>query len=395
MPNAVPQSFPDDYHPVGVYVHIPFCLSRCDYCGFVSYPFNPMLEDAYVEGVLMEIENKKVSHLFGNYGSSQSVDTIYFGGGTPSVFSPASIKRLINTIKNTFKPVHPLEITMEINPGTYTDVEFSELYEFGVNRISIGAQSLNDCELDSMNRPHSSSDFLKVFAGARSGGFNNISVDLLAGYPGQTIESVVDSIDRVIELGPEHVSVYMLDIKSGSKIEKRIKLNQDKPIDDDLVADMYETICEKLCHQGFEQYEISNFCKQGMVSRHNVKYWTDKVFLGFGVAAHGMTGKARYSNVVNLNDYMVAVSSNGSAIESFTKMDPLTRFKDAMIMGLRMTQGVDFRIMSSRYGFDSYFFVKQTLLDLMGTGLFTMGRDTIKLTPKGMLLSNIIFTRFV
>ncbi|MGO8881028.1 MAG: radical SAM family heme chaperone HemW [Desulfomonilaceae bacterium] len=393
--NAVPGKYPDDCDPIGVYVHIPFCLSRCDYCGFVSYPFEPALEAHYVEAVIQEFHGLRKSLLFMGHSFPPDLDTIYFGGGTPSVFNPESIERIIDAIKRTFNFVHPIEITVEVNPGTYSENEFLKLQEAGVNRISIGAQSLNNLELRSMNRRHSRADFIRTFINARKAGFHNISVDLLAGYPGQTLSSIMNSLEEIIELGPEHVSVYMLEIKSGSKIENRIKLTQDEVVDDDLVADMYEAICEKLCSTGFEQYEISNFSRIGMQSRHNLKYWTDQVFLGVGLAAHGMTGRTRYSNVAELDRYLRSTSCNQSVVESLIEMDPLTRFKDTMIMGLRLTKGVDLALMSYQYGLDASGFVKDSLGHLDGAGLFTIEDNIIKLTQKGRLLSNIIFSQFI
>jgi oxygen-independent coproporphyrinogen-3 oxidase len=393
--NAVPGKYPDDCGPIGVYVHIPFCLSRCDYCGFVSYPFETALEAHYVEAVILEFHGLRKSLLFMGHSFPTALETIYFGGGTPSVFNPESIERIIDAIERTFNFVHPIEITVEVNPGTYLENEFLKLQEAGVNRISIGAQSLNNLELRSMDRRHSAADFIRTFINARKAGFQNISVDLLAGYPGQTLSSIMNSLEEIIKLGPEHVSVYMLEIKSGSKIENRIKLTQDEVVDDDLMADMYEAICEKLCSKGLEQYEISNFSRTGMQSRHNLKYWTDQVFLGFGLAAHGMTGRTRYSNVVELDRYLRSTSCNQSVVESLIEMDPLTRFKDAMIMGLRLTRGVDLAFMSRQYGLDSSGFVKDSLGHLDGAGLFTIEDNTIKLTQKGRLLSNIIFSQFI
>lgn len=391
----IPRNLPDDSVPVGVYIHIPFCLSRCNYCAFVSYTFSPKMEDGYVEAVIKEINSACMSPLFSESRFPKAFDTIYIGGGTPSVFKPGNIKRLIDAIETNFQPVNPLEITVEINPRTYSEAEFQRLREAGVNRISIGAQSLNDQELGSMNRSHKSSNFLKVFEDARSAGFDNISVDLLAGYPGQTLKSFLHSLKGIVELDPEHISVYMFEVKSGSSIESIIKMNQNCVVDDDVMADMYETVCAELSLEGFEQYEISNFCKPGMESRHNLKYWSDQIFLGFGVAAHGMVGTMRYSNVVDLDNYLEAIHCNGNIIESCVELDPLTRFKDAMIMGLRKNQGVNLSDMNFRYSFDCRRFVKEILNDLKDAELFVIENDVIRLTSRGRLLSNIVLSRFV
>lgn len=390
-----PQKFPDDSGPLGIYVHIPFCLTRCDYCGFVSYPFNATLENPYIEAITKEILNALESPVFLDQSFPKPVDTIYFGGGTPSVFKPSSFCSVLQVIRERFAFVDPAEITVEVNPGTYGEREFLELREAGINRISIGAQSLDDLELQRMKRIHSNADFMKTLYEARSAGFENISVDLLAGYPGQTLQSVIKNLSKLIELGADHISVYLLEIKAGSGIEKLLQSGQITGLDDDLVADMYEAICGELNSRGFIQYEISNFSRPGMESRHNLKYWTDQVFVGFGLAAHGMTGQIRYSNIDDLGCYMNATACKESTINSWTAMDPLTRFKDAMIMGLRLTQGIDLSVIGSRYGFDAYKFVQNTLMDLDNSELYIMDRNSIKLTPRGRLLSNVIFGRFV
>ncbi|MFH1114348.1 MAG: radical SAM family heme chaperone HemW, partial [Pseudomonadota bacterium] len=293
-----PQKFPDDLEPIGVYIHIPFCKSRCNYCGFVSHNSDAELEDLYVGALNREIEHLDSSPVLLNSSFPNIVDTIYFGGGTPSVLEPRTIGRLIQSVCQVIIPASGLEITVEVNPGTYRKDQLAILRDTGVTRLSIGAQSLNDSELRRMNRSNSSYDFIKLYDAARGVGFDNISVDLLAGYPGQTIESMMKSVLGIIELEPEHISVYLLEIKSGSRLERKAIAGLVKFPDDDLAADMYESTCLQIEESGFQQYEISNFSKKGKESLHNIKYWSDKIFLGFGLAAHGMTGRARYSNVV-------------------------------------------------------------------------------------------------
>jgi oxygen-independent coproporphyrinogen III oxidase len=387
--------FPDDSSPIGVYIHIPFCLSRCAYCGFISYPSDPNLESRYLNAVTEEITSSDISPIQELEETPRDLDTIYIGGGTPSVLSPQNLNQLIGSVSKKFNLVHPVEITIEVNPGTYREEEFFLCREIGINRISIGAQSLNDQELKAMGRRHSVDDFLRTFYAVRSAGFDNVSVDLLAGFPGQTLKSVMNSLKGIIDLGPEHISVYLLEVKGGSKLEKSVHLRQVELLDDDLIADMYEAIGLELCSKGFEQYEISNFSKQGMESKHNLKYWTDQVFLGFGVAAHGMTGRTRYANTETLQSYIEGISAKRPITTSMEDLDPMNRFRDALIMGLRLNTGVDLALIGSRYGFDARLFVKETLCGLENLDLFVIERDRIKLTDRGRLLSNIIFSRFV
>ncbi|MFA6224025.1 MAG: radical SAM family heme chaperone HemW [Desulfomonilaceae bacterium] len=393
--NNNPISFPVDSSPIGVYIHIPFCLSRCDYCGFVSYPSDPNLESRYLKAVTEEISGSDILPIQELEEEPRDLDTIYIGGGTPSVLSPQSLNQLVASISKKFNLVHPVEITIEVNPGIYREEEFFLCREIGINRISIGAQSLNDQELKAMGRRHSVDDFLRTFHAVRSAGFDNVSVDLLAGYPGQTLKSVMNSLKGIIELEPEHISVYLLEVKGGSKLEKSVTSRDVELLDDDLIADMYEAICQKLGSVGFQQYEISNFSKQGMESKHNLKYWTDQVFLGFGAAAHGMTGRTRYANTETLQSYIEGISSKRPITNSMEDLDPVTRLKDALIMGLRLNKGVDLALMGSQYGFDACLFVKETLCGLENLDLFVIERDCVKLTDRGRLLSNIIFSRFV
>ncbi len=390
-----PTKFPDDLDPIGVYVHIPFCKTRCNYCGFVSYDSDAVLENRYIDSLTREIQGLGSSRLLLNSSFPRRVDSIYFGGGTPSVLDPDIFAKLVCSVSETLIPTNQLEITIEVNPGTYGKNELAVLRHTGITRLSIGAQSLNDSELHKMGRSHSSLDFTKLYSDARSVGFENISVDLLAGYPGQTLESLEKSLQGIIELEPEHISVYLLEIKTGSKLERDFRNGRLTPLDDDVLADMYEAICSRIQESGFQQYEISNFSKKGRESVHNKKYWTDKIFLGLGLAAHGMTGRARYSNIVDLEKYLEITNHERSAIDSLTVMDALSRFKDAMIMGLRLVDGVDLELMGRHYGFDAYSFVKECLQDLESAGLYEIEKKVIKLTPRGRLLSNIVFSNLL
>ncbi len=390
-----PQKFPDDLDPIGVYIHIPFCMTRCNYCGFVSYTSDTMLENLYIDALTRKIQHLDSSPVLISGSFPKKVDSIYFGGGTPSVLDPNAFGRLLRSVSETLIPTNPIEITIEVNPGTYGKDKLDVLRGTGITRLSIGVQSLNDSELQKMGRSHSSRDFTNLYSAARSAGFENISVDLLAGYPGQTIKSIMKSVKGIIELEPDHISVYLLEIKTGSPLERDSRNGGLRLLDDDVLADIYEAICSKIQESGFRQYEISNFSKKGMESRHNMKYWSDKIFLGLGLAAHGMTGRARYSNIVDLEKYLEITAHGGPLIDSFTDMDALTRFKDAMIMGLRLTDGVDLELMGDYYGFDAYSFVDESLHDLKSAGLYEIHKNMIRLTPRGRLLSNIVFSHFL
>jgi len=386
---------PQDIAPIGIYVHVPFCLGRCSYCGFVTNQHYPALEELYFQAVLKEIE------LWTQPGSliwsdiSPEVDTIYLGGGTPSVLRPENIATLIDRCKDKFRSTSDLEITIEVNPAT-VDLNGLKLFrEAGVNRVSLGVQSFDDSELAGMGRRHAASDGLAVFRNARTAGFENISIDLIAGFPGQSLASMRRNLSAALELEPEHLSIYLLEIKEGTELEARIRNGQVQVPDDDLAATLYEYICETVVDAGYEHYEISNFARPGRVSQHNLRYWKDGIFVALGPGGHGMTGRHRYVNIEDLDNYAEFVNENKTPFSSLTELTPETRFRDALIMGTRLVAGLDLQLLGDRYGVDAEAFVRATIGDLFDSGLFKIEARKLILTARGRLLSNIIFSRWV
>ncbi|MBI5251404.1 MAG: radical SAM family heme chaperone HemW [Desulfomonile tiedjei] len=386
-------SFPEDDTSVGLYIHVPFCKARCSYCGFVSNIHSLDLEERYLRSVAAEIGLRAGDHMAG--GAALSCDTIYFGGGTASLLPPDKVLRVIETCKTWFEISDHPEITIEINPGTVDRSCLSQFIHAGVNRVSLGVQSLVNAELAAMGRLHDSSQALSAYRDLRQAGFDNVSVDLIAGFPGQTVESVRHSLRLILELRPEHLSVYLLEIKSGTRLAAMMAAGAVPPQDEDMVADMYDEICEITVNAGYEQYEISNFAVPGRFSRHNMKYWTDQVYIGFGPGAHGMTGRHRYANMESLDLYEQALDKGFLPVETVTEMTPEMRFKDALIMGLRLVKGIDLDLIARRYGVDARAFVLETIGDLQSFGLFEIRKNTLRLTAKGRLLSNVVFGRWV
>jgi oxygen-independent coproporphyrinogen-3 oxidase len=385
--------FPEDNDPAGLYIHVPFCKVRCSYCGFVSGIHDARLETLYLRSVSKEIELRGKGSA--REGSALACDTIYFGGGTPSLLSPDHIRDLIKACRRWFDvPDHP-EITLEMNPGTIDLTSLATFRSAGVNRASLGIQSLLDSELSSMGRSHDSSQALSALNDLRLTGFGNISVDLIAGFPGQTLDSLRRSLQLILDLRPEHSSVYLLEVKNGTRLARLIESKQIPPPDEDLVADMYEEICAAAIDAGYEHYEISNFALPGYASRHNLKYWTDKLYLGFGPGAHGMTGRQRYANEEDFDLYELAINGGYPPVRTLDEMSPEIRFKDAMIMGLRLTKGIDLDFMSSRYRVDARAFVVDSVGDLVPAGLLDLVDNNVRLTEKGRILSNIVFSRWV
>jgi oxygen-independent coproporphyrinogen III oxidase len=392
---AFSPSFPPDDTPIGMYIHVPFCRSRCHYCGFVTNLHDPDLEEPYVRSVMQEVAlwSERISR--GDFTISPQVDTIYFGGGTPSLLSPERIERLIRAVRQFFRVIDTPEITLEINPATVDRHALRMLREAGVTRASLGIQSLHDAELQAMGRPHSARDALDSFENLRRAGFDNISVDLIAGFPGQTRESLAQSLTQSLGLGPEHLSVYLLEVKPHTRLAADIRDRVVPAPDDDLVADLYEDICTVATARGYAHYEISNFCRPRFASRHNLKYWQDRVFLGCGPAAHGMTGRHRYANKDGLADYQGALDQGMLPCARMDELTADTRFRDALIMGLRLVRGLDLDLIGLRYAVDARAFVVETVGDLCEAGLCVLQGHTLRLTDKGRLLSNLVFARWV
>jgi oxygen-independent coproporphyrinogen-3 oxidase len=246
-----------------------------------------------------------------------------------------------------------------------------------------------------MGRAHGAGDAVRAFHDLRAAGFDNISVDLMAAWPGQSLVSVEENLRRALELEPEHLSVYLLEVKEGTRLARRIEAGEVEPPDDDLAAEMYERFCALAEAAGCEQYEISNFARPGRRCRHNLKYWSDEVFLAAGAGAHGMTGRVRYENRELLTDYQARVLAGLLPRSVVTELTPQARFKDALIMGMRLVEGVDLEALAARYGVDARRYVLESAGDLVGAGLIRLEDSRCVLSPRGRLLSNQVFSRWV
>ncbi|AFM25725.1 radical SAM family heme chaperone HemW [Desulfomonile tiedjei] len=389
---SIPTRFPQEDNPGGIYVHVPFCRTRCSYCGFTSGIYDPDAKVRYIRSILREIE--LYAHLAKRTAREFFFNTVYFGGGTPSLLDPEDVSRILVQIRSHLNVV-PEEITLEMNPGTVDRARLSSLRRIGINRVSLGIQSLLDSELLLMGRSHAVADAYAAFRDLRAAGFDNVSLDLIAGFPSQTLESLKRSLDSILDLRPEHVSVYLLEVKPGTRLHRLIDAGELPGPDEDLAADMYETLCRDAKEAGYEHYEISNFALPGKQSIHNLKYWTDCVYIGFGPGAHSMDGRTRYANFRDLTDFEKAVEAGDLPIEIKTKLTPEMRFKDALIMGLRLVGGLNLELISERYNVDALQFIKKTVGDLLDQGLLRMQGEILLLTDRGRLLSNMVFSRWV
>ena len=369
----------------GVYLHIPFCKSRCSYCDFATdiYRSNSAVE-RYVDALCNEIP--------GSVGQTVNVDTVYFGGGTPSLLKPEQVERILNVVDICFDLDRNTEITMEMNPATVTPESLQAFKTLGVNRASFGVQTLNDRALRLLARGHNANDARRTYELLRSAGFENISFDLIAGLPGQTLADWHQNLDEAISMSPEHLSLYLLEIHEGTPLAEQVRSGRQPTPNDDLAATMYEIMCERLAAVGYEQYEISNFARPGFESRHNTKYWLLEPVYGFGVSAHSFDGHQRYANERDTNRYVEMIESVHIAEVSRRDVDLISEF---IFLGLRMNRGIDLDEFSTRFEcsiFDKY---QGEIEDLSQLGLIEMTASYLKLTQKGRLYSNEVFQRFI
>ena len=371
---------------LGIYVHIPFCKRKCAYCDFISFSGKARLIEKYVEALKREINKCKIGK------EDYMVKTIYFGGGTPSFIESKYIVEILEAIKEKFNISKNAEITIEINPGTVTEEKLKDYYEVGINRISFGLQSTNSQLLKLVGRIHSYSSFLEGYNLARKTGFKNINVDLMIGLPVQTLKDVQKDLSRIIELNPEHVSVYSLIVEEGTRIEEKIKNKELYLPSEKLERKMYWEVKKKLEEAGYIHYEISNFAKAGYESKHNLSCWNQEEYLGFGLAAHSYFNNARYSNTDNFEEYFDLPENSKIIHERQTDED---KQKEFMLLGLRKIEGVVISDFKNKFIENPIYLYRETLNKLVTQGLIEVDIDSIKLTNRGIDLANLVWEEFV
>lgn len=379
--------------PAGIYIHIPFCRSRCSYCDFATGLYDAATADRYVLSLVKELESwREIEEV-----DTRSVDTIYFGGGTPSLLTPAQLGTILKAARSRFNVVPDLaEITMEMNPGTVTPDTLAEFRRLGINRASFGAQTFDDRELARLGRSHTSDDTRRTFRYLRDAGFDNVSFDLIAGLPGQTIEGWTRNLEEAFSLRPEHLSFYLLEVHQGTPLAEHIQRGLQPTPDEDLAAEMYEVMLERAGEAGYEHYEISNLCLPGFQSLHNTKYWTGAPYYGFGCSAHSYDGKLkRWANERDLRRYIELIEQTSSAIKTRTRLTEADRQSEAVFLGLRMMQGFDLREFQQTFGADLRKEHAADLTRFREAGLIECNGDLLKLTRAGALLSNEVFSAFV
>lgn len=363
---------------LGIYIHIPFCIKKCGYCDFCSFPVgNGENMHRYTDELCRRIAASRAD--------GYSVDTVYFGGGTPSLLPVGCVEKILRTIYDTFCVEHGTEITLECNPATADAEYFRDIRSLGINRLSMGLQSALDRELSLLGRIHGSADFVRCLEDARRAGFDNVSADLMYGIPEQTNESLSLSIDFLASLLPEHISVYGLSIEEGTDFYRRRSALD--IADGDGQADMYLLCSERLSAAGYEKYEISNFAREGRVSRHNLRYWRGEEYLGFGVAAHSYFCGERFGNSRDIGAFL----EGKDIVTERQTVDGDERRREYVMLRMRLTEGIEVAEYARVFGrdFHSDF---PCVADYIGQGFMRVESNAIAFTDRGFLVSNAILS---
>lgn len=373
---------------LGIYLHIPFCRSKCAYCDFYSFvPEDDAIYERYANALITHMESYRQSC------EAYSPNTVFIGGGTPTAMPTDLLVRIISAVKKNFSLTKNVEFTLEANPATVTLQDLKRLRRAGVNRLSLGLQSADNTELKALSRIHTRRDFEEAFRMARLAKINNINVDLMFGIPGQTKESLLRTINYVTKLGPEHISFYNLILEEGTPLWK-MRQSLSLP-DEDEEYDMYMTGIKFLASRGYAQYEISNFAKPGGQCLHNIKYWNCDEYLGIGVAAHSFFNGNRFSFCKNIQRYINAMENmegNIRITDSTEEIRPKERLGEYVMLRMRLNEGISVREFYRRFGKDFEAMYGNKLLRYISGGYVGRVQDRYFLTPKGMFISNYILS---
>jgi oxygen-independent coproporphyrinogen-3 oxidase len=407
--------------PLGIYISVPFCRTKCSYCNFASDVFSRAVFQRYVDRVCADIGNApQVAEEMGGQ-MERDVDSIYLGGGTPTVLESGQLERIFRAVRSQFEVQPDAEVTVECAPGTLTPATVESLLRCGVNRVNLGVQSFVDPEAAAVGRLHTRAAVLEDVARLRSAGITNINIDLIAGLPRQTAESWEFSLAETISTGAGHVSVYMLEVDEDSRLGRELlaggtRYHAHFVPDEEAVTDFYLKACERLASAAIAQYEISNFAREGFESSHNLKYWTRQPYFGFGVDAHSMLAVAREGHEFSRADgeHKIERGFGPSDIEAvrFASADSLEKYTDGaavqrtsvshreaieecFFLGLRLTQGIRLQELAEKFGKDALQNARASITELVEDGLMEHRGDRVRLTSRGRLLSNEVFERFV
>jgi oxygen-independent coproporphyrinogen-3 oxidase len=376
---------------LGLYIHVPFCSAICNYCNFNRGLFDVALKARYVDALVAQIRNPGPE----GFATRDDADSIFFGGGTPSLLEPAEIHRIVEACRESFDLADDSEVTLEANPESVTEERLAAYREAGVNRLSLGVQSFRDDELKRLSRLHGAARAHAAYGEARRAGFDNLSLDLMMWLPGQRLDDWLESIDEAVALGPEHLSLYLLEVYANAPLRDEMARSAWSQAPDEDAAAMYLTAMERLEGAGYSQYEISNVARPGRQSRHNLKYWSDGEWLGFGCGAHSTRDGTRWKNIAATEDYVDHIASGRPVATDARRLSADERLGDALFTGLRLTAGVDLEVIRRRYGVDVWHRHGAELEPFIQDGCLRRDGDRIWLTRRGMLLANEVMTVFV
>lgn len=370
---------------LGIYVHIPFCSSICNYCNFNRGLYDDALKIRYVQALRREIGGPE----------GPAADTIFFGGGTPSLLAPADVAGIIQSIGDRFDLDPNAEITLETNPETVDRRTLEQFRAAGVNRLSFGVQSFHDEELRRLGRIHTADRARAAVGEARAAGFDNLSLDLMMWLPGQSVDAWLQNVDGLIDAHPDHASLYLLELYPNAPLKEEMARAGWSLAPDDDAAEMYLQAMARLDRAGLVQYEISNVARPGRASRHNLKYWTDGSWLGFGCGAHSTVDGTRWKNVAGTADYIDRVGAGADLVVERRVLTSGERLEEALFTGLRLVEGIDMDGMASAYGVDVWARYGEPLQPFLEGGWLVRDGSSLRLTREGMLMANEIMAVFV
>ena len=372
--------------PLGVYIHVPFCSAICHYCNFNRGLMDAALKTAYVDALITHITRD---------AEPIAVDTIYFGGGTPSLLEPHEIARVLEACGAAFRVTADVEVTMEANPETVDVARLTGFRAAGVTRVSFGVQSFLDDELRRLGRLHDADRARQAVREARAAGIDNVSLDLMMWLPGQSVAQWLQSVGALIDAAPDHASLYLLELYPNAPLQELMAREQWSQTPDDDAADMYEAAMDQLEAAGLHQYEISNVARPGRESRHNLKYWRDSGWLAFGCGAHGSRDGRRWKHVADTRAYVDRVGAGADPVAEARRLDPEAQLAEALFMGLRLTEGIDTDAYRARFGQDVWSRYGSSLAPAVEAGLLVRETGRMRLTRRGMLLANEVMQVFV
>lgn len=374
---------------LGLYIHIPFCVRKCEYCDFLSWSAGEEEREQYVEALLLEIESYR------EFAKGYRVSTVFIGGGTPSVLLPKQMERILQKVYEVFELEKRPEITIEINPGTVNEEKLQCYKENGVNRLSMGLQSVNNEKLRLLGRIHTYQDFVGSYELARKVGFDNISLDLISSIPGQTLQDWKKELETAVAQKPEHISVYQLIIEEGTPFYEKYVEHPELLPDEETSREIYLWTGKFLKEAGYEQYEISNYTKPGKESRHNLKYWERGDYLGLGLGAASMVRNIRMSNTKDMKTYLERCTQPKTMREDVQFLEEPRQMEEFMFLGLRKTRGVSKKEFRRTFGREMDMVYEKALHKCLENGMLLEHKDRIFLSEEGTLLSNMVLSEFL